>query len=75
MRGAPAIGVVACLSLAVEIYDKSFSSKDALSTYVQKKMKYLVTARPTAVNILDAERKVCLNYQCYNFSLLISNSL
>lgn len=57
MRGAPAIGVVAALSLAVDLHRMTFTSTDELVKYVTEKMEYLVSARPTAVNILDARRK------------------
>jgi len=50
-RGAPAIAVVGALSLAVELHQKSLQSKQELQEFVSKSMDYLVTARPTAVNI------------------------
>lgn len=53
-RGAPAIAVVGALSLAVELNGKSFEDKHSLENYVSDSMDYLVTARPTAVNIARA---------------------
>lgn len=58
MRGAPAIAVVGVLSLVSEIYEKKFTSVDKLSDYVEKKLHFLVTARPTAVNMADARDKL-----------------
>ncbi|XP_001604505.1 methylthioribose-1-phosphate isomerase [Nasonia vitripennis] len=51
VRGAPAIAIVGCLSLAVEIQHKSYEDTKALLKDVKEKLEYLVTARPTAVNI------------------------
>ncbi|CAH1773999.1 unnamed protein product [Owenia fusiformis] len=58
VRGAPAIAVTGCLSLAVDLHKNTFQTKDDLYKFVAEKMKYLTTARPTAVNIVDAERKL-----------------
>jgi methylthioribose-1-phosphate isomerase len=62
-RGAPAIAIVAALALAVEletIADKNELSKIAeeVKVFIQEKLKYLVTSRPTAVNLADAARKL-----------------
>lgn len=51
VRGAPAIAIVGCLSLAVEIYAESFADKRSLRQEVEGKLNYLVSARPTAVNM------------------------
>ncbi|OXU28807.1 hypothetical protein TSAR_005978 [Trichomalopsis sarcophagae] len=51
VRGAPAIAIVGCLSLAVEIQHKSYDDTKALLKDVKEKLEYLITARPTAVNI------------------------
>lgn len=51
VRGAPAIAIVGCLSLVVEIYSKQYDSKVALETELDKHLQYLVTSRPTAVNL------------------------
>ncbi|KAH8383568.1 hypothetical protein KR009_009340 [Drosophila setifemur] len=51
VRGAPAIAIVGCLSLAVEIFPEEFESKKRLRQEVEGKLNYLVSARPTAVNM------------------------
>lgn len=51
VRGAPAIAIVGCLSLAVEIYAEEFSDKKSLRQEIEGKLNYLVSARPTAVNV------------------------
>ena len=53
-RGAPAIAIVGCLSLAVELYSTHYESIETMSTFVKDKLDYLVTARPTAVNMAEA---------------------
>ncbi|ELU04603.1 hypothetical protein CAPTEDRAFT_225838 [Capitella teleta] len=58
VRGAPAIGVVGSLSLAVELIPLTFSSFDDLKAFMQKKLDYLVSARPTAVNMADCRSKL-----------------
>lgn len=51
VRGAPAIAIVGCLSLAVEIYGETFTDKKSLRQEIEGKLNYLVSARPTAVNM------------------------
>ncbi|EDW27959.1 GL27236 [Drosophila persimilis] len=51
VRGAPAIAIVGCLSLAVEIHPEEFDSKKSLRQELEGKLNYLVSARPTAVNM------------------------
>ena len=63
VRGAPAIAIVAALSLAVELYGlqearKLSSVAEEMSVFIQEKLKYLVTSRPTAVNLADAAAKL-----------------
>ena len=48
------------LSLAVDLYDKIFTSVDELCLYANNQLDYLVSARPTAVNMADARNKLCL---------------
>jgi len=57
VRGAPAIAIVGCLSLAVELNRADrFKTKEELDIFIKEKLDYLVTSRPTAVNIqLSAE--------------------
>ncbi|XP_027334352.1 methylthioribose-1-phosphate isomerase [Abrus precatorius] len=60
VRGAPAIAIAAALSLAVEVFnldDFNGSAGDAVS-FIQKKLEYLVSSRPTAVNLSDAVTKL-----------------
>ncbi|KAI9581160.1 hypothetical protein GQX74_011700 [Glossina fuscipes] len=51
VRGAPAIAIVGCLSLAVEIFPDTYDSKKTLRQEIEGKLNYLVSARPTAVNM------------------------
>jgi len=51
VRGAPAIAIVGCLSLAVELYKETFDNKKTLRQEIEGKLNYLVSARPTAVNM------------------------
>ncbi|KAG9944524.1 Methylthioribose-1-phosphate isomerase, partial [Aureobasidium melanogenum] len=62
-RGAPAIAIVAALGLAVEL--ELIAGKNELSNiaeevelFIKEKLEYLVTSRPTAVNLADAARKL-----------------
>jgi methylthioribose-1-phosphate isomerase len=60
-RGAPAIAIVAALSLAVELAaNKSVLDGSAASArdFIRGRLKYLVTSRPTAVNLEDASKKL-----------------
>ncbi|XP_015889054.1 methylthioribose-1-phosphate isomerase [Ziziphus jujuba] len=60
VRGAPAIAIAAALSLAVEVFNlEGFdgTSNDAVS-YLIMKLEYLVSSRPTAVNLADAATKL-----------------
>ena len=54
VRGAPAIAIVGCLSLAAELQNQEFEDLWELHEFVESKMNYLVTARPTAVNMKTA---------------------
>ncbi|KAK9237901.1 hypothetical protein V1525DRAFT_432376 [Lipomyces kononenkoae] len=58
VRGAPAIAIVAALALAVELANREFESADEVRSFVSEKLEYLVTSRPTAVNLSDAARKL-----------------
>ncbi|XP_075594104.1 methylthioribose-1-phosphate isomerase, partial [Balearica regulorum gibbericeps] len=53
VRGAPAIALVGCLSLAVELAAGAGPTGDAaeLETFVGERLRFVVTARPTAVNL------------------------
>lgn len=61
VRGAPAIAIVAALSLAVYLArynDTNGSHRANCPNFVSQSLKYLVTSRPTAVNLADAARKL-----------------
>ncbi|CAG8654195.1 2340_t:CDS:2 [Paraglomus brasilianum] len=55
VRGAPAIGIVAALTLAVDLVrkhkDSYFRTPDDILSDVKKSLDFLRTARPTAVNL------------------------
>jgi len=54
VRGAPAIAIVGCLSLAVELLKTDFSQTQEAVDFVTEKLEYLVSSRPTAVNMKEA---------------------
>lgn len=66
VRGAPAIAIVACLSLAVicvpnqcsRFQKQSDYSPVKTANFISHSLKYLVTSRPTAVNLADAAIKL-----------------
>lgn len=63
VRGAPAIAIVAALALAVELYTiqadgKLSESAEDVRVFIGEGLDYLVTSRPTAVNLADAARKL-----------------
>ncbi|XP_049870467.1 methylthioribose-1-phosphate isomerase-like [Pectinophora gossypiella] len=61
VRGAPAIAIVGCLSLAVELLKDNSSDKKIMRQEIEGKLNYLVSARPTAVNIkLAADKLITL---------------
>ena len=58
-RGAPAIAIVAALGLAVELVNMKLSpAAEDVTVFILEKLDYLVTSRPTAVNLADAARKL-----------------
>lgn len=62
VRGAPAIAIVAALSLAVELHElqpelEKQTGAEVART-VEEKLAYLVKSRPTAVNLADAAEKL-----------------
>ncbi|XP_057330976.1 methylthioribose-1-phosphate isomerase [Microplitis mediator] len=66
VRGAPAIAMVGCLSLAVELKNDNYSEKTTVRREVEGKMNYLISARPTAVNIkIAAEQLIKLSNKLY----------
>ncbi|XP_059056744.1 methylthioribose-1-phosphate isomerase [Achroia grisella] len=61
VRGAPAIAIVGCLSLAIELEKDNCTDKKIMRQEIEGKLNYLVSARPTAVNIkLAAEELINL---------------
>lgn len=63
VRGAPAIAIVAALALASELHrlaaDKKLSTvAEEVQVFIVEKLHYLVTSRPTAVNLSDAAHKL-----------------
>ncbi|KAI8969824.1 S-methyl-5-thioribose-1-phosphate isomerase [Pilobolus umbonatus] len=61
-RGAPAIAIVAALSLAVDIHHRyesgQFTSVTEVVQFIKNSLEYLKTSRPTAVNLFDAAGKL-----------------
>lgn len=63
VRGAPAIAIVATLALASELHklmacNNIPSEAPEVQAFIAKKLDYLVSSRPTAVNLADAARKL-----------------
>lgn len=54
VRGAPAIAIVGCLSLAIELGKTNFETVEELKKFTIEKLNYLITARPTAINMKNA---------------------
>ncbi|KAJ2335084.1 S-methyl-5-thioribose-1-phosphate isomerase [Coemansia sp. RSA 2681] len=62
-RGAPAIAIVTALSLAAELLSSNNDSQlnandNAAASFINQRLDYLATSRPTAVNLFDAIRKL-----------------
>ncbi|XP_015282605.1 PREDICTED: methylthioribose-1-phosphate isomerase [Gekko japonicus] len=60
VRGAPAIAIVGCLSLAVELHSQgnAEASVSKMESFVLESLDYLVSARPTAVNMARAAQEL-----------------
>lgn len=58
VRGAPAIAITASLSLAVEINKDKYEEKKALLSEIEGKLNYLISSRPTAVNLQTASNSL-----------------
>ncbi|KAI9683155.1 MAG: S-methyl-5-thioribose-1-phosphate isomerase [Trizodia sp. TS-e1964] len=60
VRGAPLIALVAILALAVELSSNSYNqaSADDARKLINERLDYLLTSRPTAVNLADAATKL-----------------
>lgn len=61
-RGAPAIAIVAALSLAVDVHTRlnqnEFETVEQAVRFLHESLEYLKTSRPTAVNLFDAAAKL-----------------
>ncbi|KRT80510.1 hypothetical protein AMK59_7312, partial [Oryctes borbonicus] len=67
VRGAPAIAIVGCLSLAVELSSETYKNKKDLRQDIEGKLNYLVSSRPTAVNMkIAADELIVLANQLCN---------
>lgn len=58
VRGAPAIGIAGAYGLVIAMRDKRQLSKDKFITELKKQAGYLDSARPTAVNLSWALRRM-----------------
>ncbi|KAI8917397.1 hypothetical protein BC831DRAFT_485156 [Entophlyctis helioformis] len=65
VRGAPAIAIVAALSLAVQLHIETthraaqpFKTPAAAVEYIAAQLEYLKTSRPTAVNLFEAAARL-----------------
>ena len=61
VRGAPAIAILAALSLAVELQNlpqKYFLNTQEAVAFIVRKLNYLEGSRPTAVNLFEATAKL-----------------
>lgn len=62
VRGAPAIAIVAALSLAVELHNKKDTASKCtvreIRERIENSLDYLNASRPTAVNLSDAVSKL-----------------
>eukprot|EP00983_Pelagomonas_calceolata_P031843 999161-Pelagomonas_calceolata.AAC.5 len=63
VRGAPAIGVAGALALATDLVANkasgaAFGSVAETEAYIKDALAYLVTSRPTAVNLMDGANKI-----------------
>jgi methylthioribose-1-phosphate isomerase len=80
--GAPAIAVCGVLSVAVELYHSrtKFDSILSVQQFVMDQLNYLITARPTAVNMTEATKTIIdyltvLSNKQENLSLYIDELL
>ncbi|KJH43954.1 initiation factor, subunit 2 family protein [Dictyocaulus viviparus] len=54
VRGAPLIAIIGALSLLVELTELNFTRNDDLILFIEEKVKYLLSSRPTAINLQNA---------------------
>ncbi|KAI8084963.1 S-methyl-5-thioribose-1-phosphate isomerase [Halteromyces radiatus] len=80
-RGAPAIAIVAALSLAVDVSARhargEFGQSAATAfTFLENSLEYLKTSRPTAVNLFDAANKLsAINQQAASIDSATASSV
>lgn len=58
VRGAPAIAIVGVLAVVVELIPKKFENIEEIINFVSTSLDYMVSARPTAVNIVFEASKL-----------------
>lgn len=58
VRGAPAIAIVGALAVALDVLEAAKTDNDAekIKKYATERLQYIVTSRPTAVNLSRAAR-------------------
>ncbi|HAM37970.1 MAG: hypothetical protein A2474_01140 [Elusimicrobia bacterium RIFOXYC2_FULL_34_12] len=69
IRGAPAIGVAAGYGMYLAACEKEFKNISEIKKYIEKAGKYLISARPTAVNLfwgVDRILNVVKRYTGFN---------
>ncbi len=60
VRGASAVAIVGALSIASDLNNANsvLNSKDEIVKFVCESLEYLLTARPTAVNLMNARMEL-----------------
>lgn len=58
VRGAPAIAITGVLGVAVQLFKNKYENISELKKFTFESLDYLVTSRPTAVNMADAAIKI-----------------
>lgn len=63
VRGAPCIATVGCLCMIVSLNEKlnEFSDMSELRDYLESSAQYLISSRPTAINLSQAINKLLRN--------------
>ena len=46
------------LSLAIDLHQKTFSTKEEITEFIRSSLSYLETARPTGVNMTDCAKRL-----------------
>lgn len=68
VRGAPAIAIVGTLSVALNLKRSNFTSVQDMKSHLESKFEYLLTARPTAVNIAESARRFILQASSFDLN-------